>query len=134
MSRELVHRFFELLGTEGDVDGWLALLADDVVADTPFAPEGSPTRFEGIAEIGARFGDARRRMEALTFHEVEVLATEDPSRFVATCHSTGTFTGGVPYANRYCWVFTVADGRITHWTEYFDPQPVLAAQRARAPR
>lgn len=130
---ELVHRFFTLLG-DGDVEGWLALMTGDVAADTPFAPTGSPTRFDGIAEIEARFGDARRRMEALAFHDVEVLATEDPARFVATCTSTGAFPGGTPYANTYCWIFTVVEGRITHWTEYFDPQAVLAAQRDRAER
>lgn len=109
-------------------------MTDDVAADTPFSPTGSATRFDGIGEIEARFGDARRRMEALAFDDVEVLATEDPSRFVATCTSTGSFPGGVPYANTYCWIFTIAGGRITHWTEYFDPQQVLAVQRARAER
>ncbi|MEO1062474.1 MAG: nuclear transport factor 2 family protein [Actinomycetota bacterium] len=133
MSHDLVRRFFDLLG-EGDVEGWLALMSDDVAADTPFSPTGAPTRFDGIGEIEARFGDARRRMDSLAFHDVEVLATEDPTRFVATCSSTGSFPGGIPYANTYCWIVTVVDGRITHWTEYFDPQAVLAAQRARAER
>ncbi|MEM9033415.1 MAG: nuclear transport factor 2 family protein [Actinomycetota bacterium] len=133
MSHDLIRRFFDLLG-EGDVDGWLALMTADVAADTPFAPTGSPIRFDGIEEIEHRFGDARRRMVALAFHDVEVLATEDPTRFVATCHSTGTFAGGVPYANRYCWIFTVVDDRIVHWTEYFDPQPVLDSRRGRAER
>ena len=133
MSHALVRRFFDLLGA-GDVDAWLGLMTDDVAADTPFAPSGSPVRFDGIDEIARRFGDARRRMESLAFHDVDVLATEDPARFVATCRSTGSFPGGVPYANTYCWILTFTEGRISHWTEYFDPQAVLAAQRARADR
>ena len=132
-GHDLVRRFFDLLG-DGNIDAWLALMTDDVAADTPFSPTGAATRFDGIAEIESRFGDARLRMESLAFHDVEVLATEDSARYVATCSSTGTFPGDVPYANSYCWMFTIADGRITHWTEYVDPQAVLAAQRARAER
>ena len=128
-ARAVVTAFFDKLGTVGDLDGWHALLSDDVVVHTPFSPTGDATRFAGRAEIEARFGAARRRMPSLRFYDLEVLATEDPQRFVATCRSEGSMANGAAYANTYCWLFTVVEGRITAWTEYFDPQQVLAVRR-----
>ncbi len=127
-SREVVAAFFARLGVENDVDGWHELLADDVVASTPFSVTGEPTRFEGRAAIEARFGAARRRMPTLVFLDLEILATEDPERFVATCRSEGSMASGAGYANTYCWLFRIAGGRIAAWTEYFDPQQVLAVR------
>jgi ketosteroid isomerase-like protein len=120
-ARAVVEAFFRTLGVDGDVDGWLALLADDVVVDTPFDPDPDRRHFEGIEAVARRFGDARRRMPALAFHDVEVLATEDPQRWVVPCTSTGTLADGSAYGNVYCWIVRVRDGRVAGWTEYFDP-------------
>ena len=59
---------------------------------------------------------------------MEILATEDPERWVATCHSRGTMGNGRAYQNRYCWLFRIRDGKIVWWAEYFDPQEVLAVR------
>jgi ketosteroid isomerase-like protein len=126
--RQIVEAFFARLGTEGDVEGWLDLLGDDIAVDTPFAPTGDARRYEGREAVERRFGDARRRMPALEFLDLEILATEDPHRWVATCRSEGQMATGAPYQNRYCWILRVRDGRIDHWTEYFDPQEVLAVR------
>ena len=40
-----------------DMKAWAALCADDVVAEFPFAPEGSPSRFEGRDAIYAYLKD-----------------------------------------------------------------------------
>ena len=128
-SRDLVQAFFDRLGHQGDVEGWLGLLAADIVVDTPFSPTGDARRFEGIEAVERRFADARRRMTALEFLDLEILATEDPERWVATCRSEGRMGDGSPYANRYCWIFRVRDGSIVWWCEYFDPQEVLAVRR-----
>jgi ketosteroid isomerase-like protein len=131
VSREIVEQFFHRLGSGGDVDGWLALLSDDVTVDTPFSPKGDAVRFDGREEVERRFADARRRMTALTFLDLEVLATEDPERFVATCRSEGRMADGQAYQNRYCWILRVRDGKVAGWTEYFDPQEVLAVRPGR---
>lgn len=120
---DLVHAFFDHLGS-GDTTAWLELLTDDVVADTPFAPDGTPRRFEGIDEIRSRFADARERMQSLRFFDRTLLhTTEGP--IVATCQSEGVRGDGQRYENRYCWLFTMRDGHISGWVEYFDPQEVL---------
>jgi uncharacterized protein len=124
----IVTAFFDRLGGgdgPGDSDGWLALLAEDIVADTPFAPDGTPQRFEGIDEVTRRFVDARRRMRALSFFGLEVYATDQPGIVFAVCRSEGVRHDGAPYTNRYCWRFALVDDRIVTWTEWFDPQEVL---------
>ncbi len=117
---ELVHAFFDSLA-DGRIDDWMALLTDDVAADTPFAPTGRDRTFTGAAEIRARFGDARERMQALEFFDRELHRTID-GPVVATCRSRGVRGDGRPYKNQYCWLFTTRGGRISHWVEYFDPQ------------
>lgn len=125
----LVHEFFDSLG-EGRIEDWAALLTADVVADTPFAPDGSPKRFEGRTDVRRRFGDARERMQSLRFFDRVLHRTLDDGPIVATCASEGVRGDGEPYANTYCWLFTIVDGRISHWVEYFDPQEVLRVRSA----
>jgi ketosteroid isomerase-like protein len=127
-ARAVVAGFFHLLGAGSDVDGWLELIHDDIEVDTPFSPTGEAVRFEGKEAIERRFGDARRRMPEFSFFDVDILATEDPDRWVATCRSEGVAGSGARYTNIYCWIFRLRDGRIVHWTEYFDPQQVLASR------
>ena len=128
MSREIVEQFFHRLGSGNDVDGWLALLDPNITVDTPFSPKGDAIRFEGIEAIERRFGDARRRMPELHFLDLEILATEDPERWVATCRSEGKRGDGLGYKNTYCWILRIRNGRIVWWAEYFDPQEVLAVR------
>ncbi len=120
---ELVHEFLDSLA-EGRIEDWRALLSDDVVAETPFAPDGTPKRFAGADAVGVRFGDARLRMKSLSFLD-RVAYETNGGPVVLICRSEGVRGDDVPYKNSYCWLFTVVDGCITHWVEYFDPQEVL---------
>ena len=124
-DRAIVQAFMDKLGHENDVDGLLALLAEDVEVWTPFAPAGLPKRFKGIAEIDARFGDARRPMPFFSFFDVMIRGTDDPACWVVTCRSEGEQVDGRKYTNIYCWMFWLRDGRIRAWTEYYDPQQVM---------
>jgi ketosteroid isomerase-like protein len=50
---------------------------------------------------------------------------------VAEYHGDAVFGGsGVTYQNRYCGIFLMADGRITHWREFDNPQILAAALQA----
>ena len=124
-DRALVLSFFQKLGTENDIDGWLKLIAKDVVVETPFAPVGQRTHFRGRREIELRFGNARRPMKSMEFFDIEILSTEDPERWVALCKGRGVHAEGAQYANSYCWLFRVRGGEIVWWREYYDPQPVM---------
>jgi ketosteroid isomerase-like protein len=128
MSRAIVEQFFHRLGSGNDVDGWLALLDADISVDTPFSPKGTEVHFAGIEAVERRFGDARRRMPELHFLDLEILATEDPQRWLATCRSEGRRGDGRAYRNIYCWLFRIVADKIVWWAEYFDPQEVMAVR------
>lgn len=122
MSRAVVQAFFDRLGCLGDTDGWLQLLAEDVVADTPYAPPGDPARYEGIDAVRRRFAEVRKAFDHLEFFDIEILGTDDPHRYVATCKSEGRRHDGQIYSNTYVWFFRVVEDRVQWWAEYFDPQ------------
>ena len=126
---EILERFFQFLG-EGRIDEWASLLDANVVASTPFSPKGSDTEFCGIAEVRARFGDARIRMSALRFVDIDIQGLNSPNRYVVTCRSEGAFAAGVEYKNNYCWLFRLDADHICEWVEYFDPQEVVAVRTA----
>jgi ketosteroid isomerase-like protein len=130
-DRNTITQFFALLG-DGRIDEWLTLLDKNVRVSTPLAQKGTPTTFQGIKEVDARYGDARKNLEDLIFYDIDILATEDPARWVATCRSKGLFPGGIKYQNYYSWYFRMAEGLITEWVEYFDPQETMAVAAARA--
>ncbi len=127
---ELVHAFLDRLA-DGEIDRWMDLLSDDVRADTPFAPDGSPKGFAGAEAVRRRFGDARERMQALDFYDRVVHETTD-GPVVVTCKSTGTRGDGQPYKNTYCWLFSIDTSKITGWVEYFDPQEVMRVRNPSA--
>ncbi len=129
-DRATIFQFFTLLG-DGNIDEWLKLIDKDVRVTTPFAEKGSPTLFQGIEAVNARFGDARKGMEELLFYDIDLLATEDPTRWVATCRSKGLIPGGIKYQNHYSWYFRMKAGLIAEWVEYFDPQETMAVRAAR---
>jgi ketosteroid isomerase-like protein len=120
----IVHAFFDHLA-DGAIDEWMALLGPDIIADTPFAPDPQPRRFDGATSVRNRFGNARERMQSLEFYDREIHHTND-GLVVATCRSRGVLGDGRLYQNMYCWIFTISDNPgsdnvISHWVEYFDP-------------
>jgi ketosteroid isomerase-like protein len=49
----------------------------------------------------------------------EVVALED-GRIMVHCKSDGRGKNGVPYANEYCWIIEVSNGKLTSMREFAD--------------
>lgn len=127
---ELVTAAMRAFG-ERDLDGMLGLLADDVVVEMPYEAHGygslDKAGFRSVLELVLSMYE---RFE-LVFERVFELAGGGGA--VAEYRSDAVLAGsGVPYGNRYCGVFLVRDGRITHWREYHDPTVVERAMAAHA--
>ena len=110
------------------------LLAEDVVVETPFLPEGL-RRHEGreawLAYYRASAAAALVRYEA--FRELATRPTLDPEVVVVEYELTGTVTTTGVRASVTCIaVQRVREGLVVHWREY---QDVLAISEAlgRAP-
>ena len=122
--RAVVERFLTA-NRSLDVDAMFEEIAQDAVWSFPAGPPGAPREVAG-KDVNRAFFDAMRPMWAsfnLTFFEVHPLA-DDAERVVAHYASTGSFIDGSPYRNTYLSLVTVRAGKIVHWMEFCDPQPL----------
>jgi ketosteroid isomerase-like protein len=119
------------LGGTMDTDALAAHLADGVVMELPFAPDGFAREHVGKDAVVRFQRAASRSFSAFTMTTDRVLATDDPHVVVAQHHSEGTAApSGHAYRNRYVTIFELDDhDRITRWTEYYDPDAVRSAFR-----
>jgi hypothetical protein len=111
-----------------DMKAWTDLCAEDVVAEFPFAPEGTPSVIEGRA---AFYEYLRGYPETIDVHEIPtttIYTTGDPDVVVMEWSVAGTVVRtGNPYDMRYATFVTFSGGEITTYREYWNPQVFLAA-------
>ncbi|WP_326724990.1 nuclear transport factor 2 family protein [Streptomyces sp. NBC_00243] len=111
-----------------DMKGWADLCADDVVAEFPFAPEGTPARLEGRDAV---YEYLRNYPDVIDVHKlpsVQIHATDDPNLAVAEWSASGkVLTNGNAYEMSYATFVTIRDGQIVNYREYWNPQAFLAA-------
>ena len=111
-----------------DMKAWTDLCTDDVVAEFPFAPEGSPARIEGR---GALFEYLRNYPDVIDVREISttrIYPTDDPNVAIAEWSVSGSVvSNGNPYNMKYATFVTFRDGLIANYREYWNPQVFLAA-------
>ena len=123
---ELVRSAYEKFGS-GDIPGLLGLLTPDIDWSTPHledAPYGG--RVLGLEEVEKFFGALGEAEDFAYFEPTEFIAKGDRvvvlGRAKATVRSTGR-----DYEIDWVHVFTVHDGKITNFAEYFDTAAVNKA-------
>ena len=125
-TERLVREYFEKMGS-GDARGALALLADDatyeVMGTTPIS--GSATGRREIIDrvflpFTSKLKDGRIRLNL-----DEVIAQGDRAAVVA--HSEATGETGLPYNNKYVFIFRTTEDRIQSLQEYLDTALVETA-------
>ncbi|MFI9356780.1 nuclear transport factor 2 family protein [Streptomyces lydicus] len=113
---------------EKHMDGWVALCADNAVLEFPFAPEGYPRRVAGRAAIAAYLRDYPDHIDLRAIPHLKIHRTDAPDTVVVEMRATGRIVAtGAPYDMAYVVVVTVADGRITHYRDYWNPLAVPAS-------
>jgi ketosteroid isomerase-like protein len=95
-----------------DVDEALRWVATDLILDAHAFLRFMPKVFA--------------RME---FHDVVIHGATPSGLIAAEYRSNGLTRTGKPYANTYAAFFEVADGQVTRWREYFNPDIVTEATR-----
>jgi uncharacterized protein len=125
--RDVVERYFAIMN-ELDLDALDDLFADDVVFRLPFAPEPVPQLTEGKAAVLEVYSGFPNLVSPLGFHDIEIRPLAAEGEFVAEYRSDSTMLPtGAPYRNRYIGLFTVRDGKLAEFAEYFDPVVFLEA-------
>lgn len=118
-NRQVVEEFFAALEAM-DVPRFLEVWAEDGVQEMPFSPPGFPRRLEGREAIGNQYRSLPENYRGMRFPR-EILAMEDPARFVVRYTGSIELKAGGRYDNRYVGLFTLRDGKVVEFVEYFDP-------------
>jgi len=112
----------------GDIPGVIANLADDVVWNGvygagPHVPTSGERR--GKAAVSEFFGQVAANVNFLKFEPREFVATGD--KVVALGHYTATTPTNRTFDSDFAMVFTLRDGKVTHFQEFTDSAAINAA-------
>jgi len=111
-----------------DMKGWSELCADDVVAEFPFAPEGTPARFEGRDALYEYLRNYPSFIDVKSIPTLRIYGTDDENVAIAEWSASGVVIGnGNPYEMSYATFVTFRDGLIVNYREYWNPQAFLKA-------
>src|SRR6476659_8812573 len=111
-----------------DMKGWAALCDENVVAEFPFAPEGSPARIDGRMALYEYLRNYPSFIDVRTIPTLRAYATDDPNVAIAEWHASGRVVGnGNPYEMSYATFVTFRHGLIANYREYWYPIPFTAA-------
>jgi uncharacterized protein len=111
-----------------DMKGWTELCDETVVAEFPFAPEGSPARIEGRAALYEYLRNYPSFIDVRKLPTLTAYSTNDPNVAIAEWSASGTVIGnGNPYEMRYATFVTIRNGLIVNYREYWNPIAFLAA-------
>jgi ketosteroid isomerase-like protein len=124
----IVRRYIDAIN-RWDFDVKRELLAEDAVFEMPYAPEGFERTITGRDNIIAFVETVPAIIDAENLHDVRLETYHrDPGEIVAEYRSDMVIKPtSVPYRNEYISRFTVRDGRITRFAEYYDPIRLVVA-------
>lgn len=106
--------------SRGDLDGYLAHLAEDAVYEAPYYPEMVPRR--GRDEIAVMVGNLGTRFASVSYTVTETFETVDPDLVVCEVRGDNAVAGSERrYRNHYVMFVRFVDGKVARWTEYSDP-------------
>lgn len=120
----LIQRWFEVLLAK-DLEGILALYAQDAVLEVPFSESGNNEehalrRFSGLEEIAGHFRRAHAAEDRIDMSDIVVhLAANGRGAFVE-CFGDVVINGN-DYRNRYLHFFSIRDGKFTRHRPYMNP-------------
>ncbi len=122
----IVRHAYDLFG-RGDIAGLLGHLADDVTWETPGAP-GVPYAgsFRGRDQVARFFEGLGKTADITTFEPREFIAQGDRVAVLGSYRGKGRSTRR-PFATDWAMFFTVREGKVTSFHEYFDTANLGAA-------
>jgi uncharacterized protein len=112
-----------------DFDKKRQLLADDALFEMPYSPPGFDRQIRGKESILAFVQTVPDLIDAENLHDVEMHTFhDDPGEIVCTYKSDMEIKPKMtPYKNDYIARWTVRDGKITYFAEYYDPIRLVEA-------
>ena len=128
---EVVRQYLNCI-SDLDVDGAVAVVADDIVIEMPFANEGGTRLVQGEA-AHSFLRLLPKLFTQMRFYDVVIHGLTATGYVVAEFKSDGITRRGGLYPNRYVALFEVRDGKIATLREYFDPNVLTTAFELKVP-
>ncbi|WP_137130882.1 nuclear transport factor 2 family protein [Rhizobium sp. FY34] len=111
-----------------DMKGWSELCDDNVVAEFPFAPEGSPRRLEGRKALYEYLRNYPDVIDVRSIPNLRIYATDDANVAIAEWSASGkVLANGNAYEMSYATFVTFKDGLMINYREYWNPQAFMQA-------
>ena len=111
-----------------DMKGWTDLCDEGVVAEFPFAPEGSPSRIEGRTALYEYLKNYPGFIDVQKIATAKTYATDDKNVVVAEWSVSGkVISNGNPYDMSYATFVTYRGGLVINYREYWNPLAFLTA-------
>jgi len=111
-----------------DMKGWSLLCAEDVVAEFPFAPQGSPSRIEGREALYEYLRNYPSVINVRSIPNLRIYSTDDPNVAIAEWSASGVvLTNGNPYEMSYATFVTFKEGLIVNYREYWNTLAFMQA-------
>ena len=124
---DLVERLLDHLSAH-DIAAAAAMFAPHAELVAPFSPPPLPTGGAGREQIGALFVAVFDAYGRVAFVDRRIVATADPDVVVARWRTDiEVLASGATYAAEVIALIELADGWITRFTEYFNPDALRAA-------
>lgn len=108
----------------GDVQPWVDMFHEDGVMEFPYAPPGWPRRLRGQQAIAAYLRPYPERISVERVLRREVHACGPVAVAEFTCRSVARRTG-VRFDMDYVGVFTVEQGKVRRYRDYWNPLVAL---------
>jgi ketosteroid isomerase-like protein len=124
----IVSRYLDAVN-HADLETQRELFAEDAVFEMPYAPHGFDRRFVGRDNIIAFLETVPTLTDAENLHDIRLETYHsDPGELIAEFKSDMVVKPtGAAYRNEYVARFTVRDGKITRFAEYYDPIRLVVA-------
>ena len=106
--------------TAGDVDGFLAHMAEGIVYEAPYYPSMATKRSK--AELAAQLAATQRLFSRLRYDVVDLFPTVDPDLVIVEVQGDNELAGSDRrYQNHYLMFLRFTDGLVSHWREFSNP-------------
>lgn len=105
-----------------DFDAFREILADSIVLEWPYAQPGVPGRVEGKVAAMSFLMDVPLTIECENLHGIRIdTRHSDPAEVITEFNSDMKMVAPVSYKNHYIGLFTVRDGKVQRFAQYYDP-------------
>ena len=113
--REMLDRI-----SNGDADGQLAHVTDDVVYEAPYYSQMAPRR--GRVELAAMLDAVQSRFSSVLYEITEYFPTVDPDLVIVEVRGDNQVAGSERrYRNHYVMFLRFRDGKVAEWREFSNP-------------